>query len=148
MDITYSIKENSEEEAIKAENMRRKVYGIESTFDVKDSYYTREISQGNILLFTCEINEITVAACYISNSFNSLYVEYLFVLPEYQEKSLHLGKNLLQYICDNKKIVEEYFNCKLNHSLLSPTTEKSRAIYESMGYKVTNKILNIMRKNV
>lgn len=146
--LVYKVLDNSEESALKVENIRGIVYGIADKFDAKESYYTYSIKKGDILVFSCEIEGNTVAVCYVSNSYNSLYIEYLFVLPEFQEKGLHLGRSLLQFVLDNKKLVEEYFNQQFNYSLICPTSKKSQVIYENFGYKLNNKLLNTMRKNI
>lgn len=143
--IIFKLKENTEEAAIKLEEMRKKVFEYNDSYNTKTSYYTGEIKEGNILAFTCELNGEEVAGCYVSSALNSLYVEQLFVLQEYQEKGLYLGKKLLQYILDNKKLVEEYFLCKFEYSRISPSTQKAKRIYKSVGYKETNSLLRDMK---
>lgn len=145
--LIYNVLDNSEETALNIEGIRGKVYDLPDTFNPRRSYYTGAIKEGNMLVFTCEIEGEIVAACYVSNTCDSLYIEHLFVLPKYQGRGLQLGRNLLQFIFDNKKLVEEYFNQQFDNSQLTPTSEKARAIYIKMGYYLDNKVLNIMRKN-
>lgn len=89
-----------------------------------------------------------VATCYVSDLLNSLYVEYLFVQPEYQKTGLKLGIKLLQYIINNKHLAEEYFGCKFSKSKLTPSNEGITKIYEEEGYKIDDNDITVMTKRI
>lgn len=144
---SINILQPTEENIILIEKIRTRSYGIEKD-NIEENYYTQQIRNGNYLVFVTLLDNKIVSGCYLSNAYNSLSVEQLFVRPEYQEKGLHLGKNLLKYILDNKYIIEEYFQQKFTTSTISPISEKSKKIYESLGYTTTNKIFNIMGKKL
>lgn len=133
--ITYKVLDNTKETAEQLEFIRLSSYGFTPTKKEYDELYIRDITNNKILVFACYLNEELIAGCYVSNTFNSLYIDYIFVLPEYQEQGLHIGRNLLQFILDNKHIVEEYFNTIFDQSKLFPSSLKSQSIYEKMGYK-------------
>ena len=130
MKIEYTIMESNYENALYVEQMRYKSYGVKDTKKI-NAEYLEDIVNGDILVFLCFIDSIPVSACYISCYKKELLVEYLFTLQEYQRKQLYYGKQLLQYILDNKQLVEEYFNCKFNKSVLYPANNKLINLYES-----------------
>lgn len=132
--ITYKLEEQTQETAIKLEDIRLRSYGIIPTPNDYDKYYIDNIINGSILVFTCYQDGKLISGCYVSNAFNSLYIDYLFVLPEYQQKGLHIGKQLLEYILANKKQIEEYFNQEFTESKLYATNDKTKKIYSKMGY--------------
>ena len=119
----------------KLEDIRLRSYGIKPTPNDYDKYYIDNIINGSILVFTCYLDEKLIGGCYVSNAFNSIYIDYLFVLPEYQQKGFHIGKKLLEYILINKKQIEEYFNQEFSESKLYATSDKSKNIYSKMGYE-------------
>lgn len=132
--IKYKVEDASLELANKMEFIRLSSYGFAPTKEDYDPYYLENIKNGTLLIITCYYNNELVAGCYVSDTFNSIYIDYLFVLKDYQEQGLHLGKNLLQFILDNKHLVEEYFDKEFTQSKLYPSSIKSRNIYESIGY--------------
>ncbi len=146
--ITYKVLDNNRDNAERIEIMRAEVYGTKDYFNPKFSFFANEITLGKILVFVCEVDGEEVAACYASKSFNTLYIDYLFVLPKYQNSGLKIGRSLLQFVLDNKHLVEEYFDTNFVFSMLSPTTPKSKSLYEKVGYKVNNKTLNMMIKKI
>lgn len=133
--ITFKLEESSLDIANKLEELRLKSYGINPSPKDYDSYYIENIVNGNMLAFTCSIDNKLVSGCYISNAFNSIYIDYLFVLKEYQNKGLHIGRQLLQFILDNKTLVEEYYKTVFTESRLYALTDKTKEIYNNMGYK-------------
>lgn len=145
--LEYSILENNEYNAVAVEKLRHRSYKLE---DVKlsDLIYTKEIIDGTILVFMCKINGRPAATCYVSNLLNCLYVDYLFVQPEYQKTGLKLGRKLLQYITENKHLVEEYFGRKFSKSMLTPSNEETKKIYEKLGYKIEDKNITVMTKAI
>lgn len=147
MDIEYTIMENTHQNALYVEKMRYHSYGVQNTESI-DAEYLEDIKNGSILVFLCLVDKIPVSACYISNFKGNLFVDYLFTSIEYQRKQLYYGKGLLQYILDNKKIVEEYFNCKFEQSLLYPASNKIVSLYQSLGYTVADSKDIVMIKKI
>lgn len=133
--ITYKVLDNTLENAHTLEHLRLSSYDFIPTKEDYDEYYIEDICNGRILPITCYYNDLLVAGCYVSNTFNTIYIDYLFVLPEYQEKGLQLGRNLLLFILENKHIIEEYFETEFSESRLCATTDKTKAIYKKIGYK-------------
>lgn len=148
MEITYHLQPSTENAAIMAEFLRFRAYGINASRNDLDEYFIGEITSGRVLVFTCNIDNETVAVAYISNFSDSLFVDYLFVIPEYRNKGLQLGRNLLLYIINNKQIVEEYFNRKFKYSKLSATSEKSKSLYLKIGYKESTNNTDLLIRNI
>lgn len=133
--ITFKLENQSEETAMKLEDIRLRSYGIKPTPNDYEKYYIDNIINGSILVFTCYLDNQLVGGCYVSNAFNSIYIDYLFVLREYQQKGLHIGKQLLEHIIANKHLIEEYFGREFSESKLYATSDKSKKIYHKMGYE-------------
>ncbi len=137
--VQYKVQPGTEKTAHQMEFIRLSSYGIVPHEEDYDPHYIKEICNGNILVFTCYYEGKLVAGCYISNTFHTIYVDYLFVLPEYQEQGLHLGRNLLEFVLSNKTIVEDYFQESFSESKLCTTSDKSTSIYKKIGYQETEK---------
>lgn len=148
MEITYHLQPSTENTAIMAEFLRFKAYGINASKKDLDDYFIDEITSGRLLVFTCNIDNEPVAVAYISNFSDSLFVDYLFVIPEYRNKGLQLGRNLLLYIINNKQIVEEYFNRKFKYSKLSATSEKTKSLYLKIGYKESTNNTDLLIRSI
>lgn len=139
--ITYKLMEPTKENSYLTEQLRLKSYGINPSPKDFDEYYIENICNGTIIAIICYQDNKPIGGCYISDTFNSIYIDYLFVLPEYQNKGLHIGRSILQYIFDNKNIVEEYYNKEFTQSKLYATSPKSKALYKKIGYKEQQELL-------
>ena len=146
--IEYKLLEPTQENAETLEYLRLKSYGIEPTKEDYDKYYIDNVLNGSFLAFICTLDNIPISGCYISNAFNSIYIEYIFVLPEYQESGLRIGRKLLQYILDNKKIVEDYYHTTFKTSKLYAPQPKSQEIYKKMGYKKQPGTIELLYKKL
>lgn len=147
--MVYKILDNTDENIIKVEMLRYNAYGKDFPTDSIDNYYTRAIRKGEMLVFTIFIEKELCAACYVSTTPYTLFIEQLFVKKDYQNSGLRIGRKLLEYINFNKQIVEEYFKVpNLQTSKLSYTSEKSKLIYTKLGYKETHHALSIMSKHI
>lgn len=125
----------SDEDIVRAELLRLEAYNLSiENFDIMNSYYFMAIRNNLIIPFGFFINDRLVAACYVSNTFNSLYIDQLFVRPIFQNTGLHFGRSLLRYILVNKKMLEELFGQELHTSILEPIDNKCVGIYEKEGY--------------
>lgn len=139
--ITYKVLEPTKENTYLTEELRLKSYGITPSINDYDEYYIEQICKGTILVIVCYKGATPIGACYISDTFNSIYIDYLFVLPEYQNKGLHIGRSILQYIFDNKHIIEEYYQKEFSQSKLYATSDKSKSLYKKIGYKEHQELL-------
>lgn len=148
MEIKYILQPNTEESAIQAEYLRYKAYGINASRADLDDYFINEIINSKVLVFICSIDDIPIAGCYVSDSFNKLYIDYLFVIPEYREKGLRIGRNLLSYILENKSIVEQHFKKIFHYSELTPSNEKTFSIYQKLGYEPKAHTHEVMQKKL
>lgn len=147
--IRYEVLPPTEENIIQVESLRYNAYGFpKPKAGFQKTYFAHELRKDQMLIFTCYYQEELVGACYVSNSFNSLYIDQLFVAQEYQEIGLHIGKNLLEYILHNKEIVEAFFQRPFSWSKLAHSSQKAKTIYEEIGYREVNTILNIMQKKI
>lgn len=134
LNIKYKIIPLTEKNIIKLEEIRFNAYEINTNdFSPQDSFHTNQLKNNKYLVFGVYLNEKLVGACYISNSYNSLYIEQLFILKEYQNTKYHLGTNLLKYVLDNKKVIEDYYSTKLYFSRLENHNESSN-LYKNLGY--------------
>ena len=148
MEVKYILQPNTEESAIEAEYLRYNAYGIKATREDLDDYFINEIKEGKILVFICLADNIPIAGCYVSDSFNKLYIDYLFVIPEYRDRGLHIGRKLLSFILENKTIVENHFNKELNYSELISTNDKTYSIYQKLGYEKKTPESDTMQKKL
>lgn len=151
--VRYTTLENTEESIIQVEKLRYNAYGydpLENEEEILDiSYYAREIKRGNMMIFASFIEDEMCAACYVSYTASSIFIDQLFVKKEYQEFGLKLGRRLLAYVNANKHLVEEHFKVPpIYYSKLAYTTEKSKALYKKVGYKESNRVLGIMKKHI
>ena len=139
--LTYKVEDNTLETANKMEFTRLSSYGFTPTKEEYDPYYIEDITNGRILVITCYYQDKLVGGCYVSNTLNSLYIDYLFILPEYQEKGLNLGRKLLLLILEKKQLVEEYFDTEFTQSKLYAPNEKTKHIYKKIGYTEQSELL-------
>ncbi len=133
--IKYKVLDNTLENATMLEHLRLSSYGFTPTEEDYDESYIKDICTKRILPFIIIYKDKIVGGSYVSNTLNSLYIDYLFILPEYQEKGLRLGRQLLKFILKNKQLVEEYFDTNFTQSKLCATNEKTKKLYTKMGYK-------------
>ena len=145
----HKLLEPTEDNIKKAELLRYDTYNAEPPLDILEDYYSKSLKKVTMLLFGTFIGEELCAACYVSVVGYSIFIDQLFVKKCYQESGLRIGRHLLEYINFNKKIVQENLPCRaLQTSKLIYTSEKSKAIYSKIGYRETNKTLNIMTKHI
>ena len=78
--ITYKVLDNTIDNANKLEFLRLSSYGFTPTKEDYDDYYINNVCRGNILPIVCYYDDKLIAGCYVSNTFDSIYIDYLFVL--------------------------------------------------------------------
>ena len=115
------------------ERLRYDAYDMNSLeIPYLDTFYANEMKKGKYVVYVCYNNLELVGACYVSNA-HKLYIEQIFVKKKYQ--SMGIGKILLEYVLNNKKQIEEYFNEEYDYSYLSPKSNSYNKYYEELGYK-------------
>lgn len=139
----------NEEIISKLEKLRLDAYHIkEKSINPSDTFYKRELQNKKYLVYGIFKEQEIIAACYISNSNNSLFIEQLFVKSIYQEKGLALGRKLLQFVLSQKEQIEKYYEQQLYYSKLYYNSEKSKKMYEKIGYTLINQELCLLRKKI
>lgn len=112
-----------------------------------ETSYANKIYNCEILPFATFMDSNMVAGCYVTDYFASIHIYYLFVQQRYQETGLYLGRNLLNYVLANKQLVERYFDFKTNRTTLCYLDDKSKRIYENLGYRAYNSKSHMMKKS-
>lgn len=121
------------DEMILLEQTRMLSIEIEDTIIDENNHYVLEMKDGQILPFAVYNDSKIIGGCYITNSRNSLYFDYLFVSQEYRNKGI--AKMLCKYILENKEIVENYFKKTLGYSYSEPANKYSEKIFTDLGYR-------------
>lgn len=85
-----------------------------------------------------------VAGCIISDSSNSIYIEWIFTDDKYRKKGI--ASNMLKYIERNKDIFNRYYSYNFSNIMLEPL-DKSIEFYKSNGYRFGSDRY-YMRKNI
>lgn len=147
--MKHLLLEPNDDNILEAEKIRYNSYGKESPPNILDTFYSMNLKSRKLLLFATILGDEIVAACYVSRVGYSLFIDQLFVKKDYQNTGLKIGRKLLEYINNNKHIVEEQLSFKpLQTSKLIYTSEKSHALYLKIGYKDENKTLSSMIKHI
>lgn len=126
--------DNTPENIYKLETLRFRAYGMKEKFEGY-TFYALGLSEGTMVPFGFFIDGELAAGCYVSSAHGTLYIEQLFVHPNLQNSGLRTGRLLLNYVLVQKEELEKYFGTKFSISALEASSEKSRAIYEKMGYR-------------
>ena len=114
------------------ETLRKKVFHLKVN---TINRYEHHINYGKIIPFGLYKEEELVAGCYVGDAFDKLYVYFLFVKEEYQHTGLKLGRTLLQYVMDNKELVEKRLETSYQESALHPSNENNKALYQRFGFE-------------
>ncbi len=137
--MNYKVIKNAKE----IEDLRRDSFNIK--FDNRN-FYEQQINNGKILPLGGYINDELVVGAYISASFQSLYIDQLFVKKEYQHNGY--GTNILQFILNNKYIFEDFFKTEFEFSKAEIRNENALKLVQNLGYKQTNDIYGTVRKSI
>ena len=133
--VSYKKIDVNDEIILELENLRFNVYNHKS-IKPDETYFFRQMKEGKILPFGAYLDDTLVGACYVSKTYQTLFIDQLFVAKEYQNNEEHIGTNLLKYVLDNKEVCEEYFNTTFNFSYLDNRVPKT--FFENLGYKENN----------
>ena len=124
------------------EELRDNIIGV----DDMSTYYLDLIHSGNVVGVGCFYQGQLIGGAYVLNSYNSLFIEYVFVKDEFQNSSLHVGSSIVKYILDNKEIFEKYFGVNFDFCRLE--SRNTDSFYSTLGFKKENNILETMRKRL
>lgn len=145
MNIEYKIIDKTEKNIFLLEQIRLNAYQIDtSNFNIQNGFYAKDLVNHNYLVIGCFIENELIGAAYIKDTYQSLYIDQIFIRKEYQKAPQHFGTNLLKYILENKDIVEKYFHTSFTYSYLDDG-RNTKKFYENLGYTETN---NLMRKHL
>ncbi len=101
---------------------------------INDSkYFKYNIKHRNFLVYGLIIDNKLVGASYISDRYNSLYIEEIFIDKKYQNRGL--GKSLLMYILKENQYISKYYKKELEVSKLEYTNLNNKRLYNLLGYK-------------
>lgn len=125
------------------ETLRFDAYQISPTiYPIENSYYFHHLNDKQYLILGAFKENNLVAACYITNTHQSLYIDQLFVKKEFQRKKI--GTQFLNDILKQKNMIENHFQTKFNYSYLD-NAKNTKSFYESIGYQEKNQF---MRKHL
>lgn len=141
--INFKVIDLTENNIIESEKLRADVYNYKNT-KPNETFFYNEMINGKVLAFGAYKEDMLIGACYVSKTFQTLFIEQLFVLQEYQNNEEHIGTNLLQYVLNNKEVCEKYFNTEFKFSYLD--NKVSKEFFENLGYKENNS--NMMSKGI
>lgn len=134
----------NEENIEKLELARFDAYGMKTdNFDIKNTFYANELRSKEFLAFGTYLEDELVGGCYISDSRNSLFIEQLFIKRKYQR--LKLGTILLNYILENKEMIEKYYQQEFNVCCFENRKELDE-FYKSLGYRRVGQM--VMKKRI
>ena len=113
------------------EKIRNDAYEIENSSEL----YKKIALEGKLFFAGAYLKEELVAGCFISNRYDSVFIEELFVMKKYQKNKLHIGSNLLKYILANKEEIEIYYDRKFHLSKLEAASKQLEEFYKKLGYR-------------
>lgn len=138
--ITEVSAEAAQEAVRDLERLRANAYGYECGDAISPlNYYSCQLLKGNLISFVAFYQGKIAGAIYVSKIGTDLSVDQVFVSPDYQNSGLHLGKQMIQYVIDNKELVEEILECSFEGSVMSPNNDESKELSKALGY---NKRIN------
>ncbi len=145
MDINYKMLRNIKNRISDLTNLRCRAYGMEN--GCFEMFYINEIMNGRMLAFVAYDKKRIVGACYVHDQFGILYIDQLFVDPDYQEKGYHIGIKLLNYVLKHKKVIDEFYDKEFKKARLEPINEKAYNLYYGAGFREYGS-LGDMLKNI
>ena len=117
------------------EKMRLKAHGYEVVGDPLNTYYGTLLREQRLLMFAVLLNGTPVAGAYVSNNEHCIYIEHIFVRPEFQRTNFHFGSALIKYIISKKAAIEQYYNEELSTIKIEYINESTKHIYENLEFK-------------
>ena len=139
---SITIKTSSDIEKIEA--LRKEVFGL----DMESSYYSDKLLNKKELAIATFDQEKIVAGVYVHAFESTLVIDQLFVKKEYQNTGLKLGRNLLNFLKENKELIEAFFDAKLNVMTIESKNEKARSIYAKSGFRESKRDNDVFYKSL
>ncbi len=116
------------------EKMRLKAHGYSEETDTLNTYYGTLLREKRLLMFAVLLNGTPVAGAYVSNFNHSIYIEHIFVRPEFQRTNFHFGTALMKYIISKKDLIEQYYGEPLSTMRIEYINEATKRIYEKLDF--------------
>ena len=138
--MEFKILDSNYDNLIKIETIRNSVSNI--------NYYIKNIKEGRFKMVGAFLNDEIIGGAYISSSFNSLYIEQIFIRNDYQRSELHVGYNLMKFILNNKIEFEKIFKKDFYYSKLEPNSNEVESFYNKLGYVKEDNIFGTMKKRI
>lgn len=135
--IKYVLLKRNTKTISNLETMRLNVFNFPPY--MSDKYFKYNIKHRNFLVYGLIIDNKLVGAAYISDRYNSLYIEEIFIDKKYQNRGL--GKSLLMYILKENQYISKYYKKELEVSKLEYTNENNKRLYNLLGYKDDHHVL-------
>lgn len=132
------------------EKLRNKVLFGDDMEENFHSPYTYAYSQFRLLIFGAYQDNKLIGAIYLTPyTFDRLYIDQLFVDPEYQNNpELHVGSSLLKFVENNMDDINDYYRTVFNYLLICPADKHVENIYINNGYTLVNTEQGLMSKKV
>lgn len=140
--MKYTFMGNSMEVYNLLEKVRSNAYNI----DFISNSYKSFVEDGKLFFAGAYLNEELVAGCFMSNKYDSIFIEELFVAKKYQNKGLGIGSNLLKFILDNKEELEIYYDKKFDYTKLEAASKSLEEFYEKLGYHTQDSFINMVKR--
>lgn len=142
--ITFSLVTIDEEMIRELEKVRFNAYHMDiSELSPTESFSAQQLREGEYIAFAALSKQQIIGGCYVSNNYNSLFIEQLFIKEEFQNK--HIGTALLAYTLKHKDIIQQYFNQRFYYSYLDNLNIQNQ-MYQKLGYVETDSYL--MKKHL
>lgn len=130
--IKYVLLKRNTKTISNLETMRLNVFNFPPYLN-GSKYFKYNIKHRNFLVYGLIIDNKLVGASYISDRYNSLYIEEIFIDKKYQNRGL--GKSLLMYILKENQYISKYYKKELEVSKLEYTNLNNKRLYNLLGYK-------------
>ncbi len=142
--LKFELVKISDDDISEIEKLRCEVFNF--GFSEKNNYYFRKLKEGKIIGIKCLYEKKLIGGIYLSDAYNSLFVEQLFVSKKYQLSDLKVGSKLLHFIIDNKTVFEKKFNKQFNVSRLESRNQDE--FYIRNGYIKENHLIDTMKRRI
>ena len=126
----------SKEDKEKIELLRKEV----NKLDELSTFYLNGLLNNKEFAFGTFDNDNIIAGIYFHRFDTILYIDWLFVKEEYQNKGI--GKSLINKILNSKEELEKLLGGKITKCNIESRGEKSNSIYTKMGFKGSSNSYN------
>lgn len=122
-------------EIMEFEKNRIKSFGYQKVINnIEDTPYYDAIKNGDMIAFNCLKEERIIGGMLINLEDDNLFINKLFVVPEYREKGA--GSYMLKYLEKNKYFFEDYYGQEIDRISLEPL-ESAVDFYQENGYNLS-----------